>query len=57
MKQIKTYCEGLRPYTDIILFVVALLAANFFWKFTVLGDEGGIQVTWLGLDITAPFNF
>lgn len=57
MKQIKTYHNALRPYTDIILFVVALLAANFFWKFTVLGDEGGVQVTWLGLDITAPFDF
>ena len=57
MKQIKTYHNVLRPYTDIILFVVALLAANFFWKFTVLGDEGGVQVTWLGLDITAPFDF
>lgn len=46
----------LKPYTDIILFVVALLAANYFWKFTVLGDESGIQVTWLGLDITRPFD-
>lgn len=45
------------PYVDILLFVVALLAANFFWKFTVLGDEGGIQVTWFGMDITAPFDF
>lgn len=47
----------LKPYYDIILFVVALLAANFFWKFTVLGDEGGVQVTWLGVDITRPFDF
>ena len=46
----------LKPYTDIILFVVALLAANYFWKFTVLGDESGIQVTWFGLDITRPFD-
>ena len=48
--------EALRPYIDIILFVVALLAANYFWKFTVLGDESGIQVTWFGLDITRPFD-
>ena len=47
----------LKPYTDIILFVVALLVANYFWKFTVLGDEGGIQVTWFGLDITRPFDW
>ena len=46
----------LKPYTDIILFVVAMLAANYFWKFTVLGDESGIQVTWFGLDITRPFD-
>ena len=56
MKQIKTYCEALRPYIDIILFVVALLVANYFWKFTVVGDEGGDQVTWFGIDITRPFN-
>lgn len=48
--------ETLRPYIDIILFVVALLAANYFWKFTVLGDEDGIQVTWFGMDITRPFD-
>lgn len=47
----------LKPYSDIILFVVAMLAANYFWKFTVLGDEGGEQVTWFGLDITAPFDW
>ena len=44
MKPIKTHLEALRPYADIILFVVALLVANYFWKFTVLGDEGGTQV-------------
>ena len=49
--------KALRPYMDILLFVVALVAANFFWKFTVLGDEGGEQVTWFGIDITAPFDF
>lgn len=48
--------ETLRPYIDIILFVVALLAANYFWKFAVLGDEDGIQVTWFGMDITRPFD-
>jgi len=45
------------PYIDILIFVVALLAANWFWKFTVVGDEGGEQVTWFGLDITAPFTW
>ena len=48
--------ETLRPYIDIILFVVALLAANYFWKFTILGDEGSDQVTWFGIDISRPFD-
>ena len=37
--------------------MVMLLVANYFWKFTVRGDECGDQVTWFGLDITAPFEF
>ena len=45
------------PYTDVIIFMVTLLAANYFWKFTVSGDENGDLVTWFGLDITAPFEF
>ena len=45
------------PYTDVIIFMVTLLAANYFWKFAVSGDENGDLVTWFGLDITAPFEF
>ena len=45
------------PYADVIIFMVTLLAANYFWKFTVSGDENGDLVTWFGLDITAPFEF
>ena len=56
-EEIKKHIDNLRPYYDIILFVVALLAANYFWKFTVLGDEGGDQVTWFGMDISRPFDF
>ena len=37
--------------------MVTLLVTNYFWKFTVTGDESGGQVTWFGLDITAPFVF
>jgi len=37
--------------------MVTLLVANYFWKFTVTGDEAGGSVTWFGLDITAPFVF
>ena len=47
----------LRPYRDVIVFVVTLLVANYFWKWTMNGDELGEQVTWFGLDVTAPFEF
>ena len=56
-QRMKDWKKHIAPYMDILLFVVALLVANFFWKYTVLGDEGGIQVTWFGIDITAPFDF
>ena len=39
------------------MFVVTLLVANYFWKWTMNGDEFGEQVTWFGLDVTAPFEF
>lgn len=44
------------PYRDIIIFMITLLIANYFWKFTMCGDEDGEMVTWLGLNITAPFD-
>lgn len=47
----------IRDYKGILLFVVTLLAANLLWKSTIAGDDGGECVTWLGLDITAPFTF
>ena len=47
----------LRPYRDVIVFVVTLLVANYFWKWTMNGDEYGEQVTWFGLDVTALFEF
>ena len=49
--------ERLAPYRDVIIFVITLLAANYFWKFTMVGDENGETVTWFGLDVTAPFEF
>ena len=45
------------PYKDVIIFIVTLLVANYFWKFTMVGDEDGELVTWFGLDVTAPFEF
>lgn len=49
--------EALRPYKDVIIFMITLFAVNYFWKFTVKGDEYGNMVTWFGLDVTAPFEF
>ena len=49
--------ERLSPYKDVIIFMVTLLVANYFWKFTMVGDENGEVVTWFGLDVTAPFVF
>ena len=49
--------ERLAPYKDVIFFVITLLVANYFWKFTMSGDENGETVTWFGLDVTTPFEF
>ncbi|VBB44296.1 Exosortase EpsH-related protein [uncultured Paludibacter sp.] len=49
--------EKLKSYKGTIFFVVALLAAHFFWKFTVIGDENGDQVQFFGLNISQPFIF
>lgn len=49
--------QRFEPYTDVIIFMVTLFVANYFWKFTMQGDENGDMVTWLGLDVTAPFEF
>ena len=52
-----SWLTHLSPYEGILRFVVAMLAANYFWKFTVLGDENGLSpVTWFGLDLTWFFN-
>ena len=45
-----------RPYEDIIIFVLTLFVANYFWKWTMVGDENGDMVMWFGWDITAPFE-
>lgn len=37
--------------------MITLLVANYFWKFTMVGDEDGEVVTWFGMDVTAPFAF
>ena len=45
------------PYTDVLIFMITLFAANYFWKLTVTGDENGDVVTWFGMDVTAPFEW
>ena len=37
--------------------MVTLVVANYAWKWTFTGDEAGDVVTWLGLNVTAPFDF
>ena len=54
---IKKIIEPLKPYADVIIFMVTLLVVNYAWKYTVTGDENGDAVTWFGLDITPPFEF
>ncbi|MCL1868772.1 MAG: exosortase/archaeosortase family protein [Paludibacter sp.] len=44
-------------YSGIIYFVVILAVAHFLWKFFVIGDESDSLVTFLGIDVSAPFRF
>lgn len=48
--------SALRPYKDILLFVVCLLGANCVWKGCIAGDEELNTVTLLGHDITCIFS-
>lgn len=57
MYNVQRIKDSLKPYEDVIIFLVTLLVANYFWKWTMSGDENGDAVTWFGLDITAPFEF
>ena len=53
---LKRLFDALTPYRDVIIFMITLLVANYFWKFTMNGDEDGALVTWFGLNVTAPFE-
>lgn len=48
--------RALRPYRDVLIFVVTLLVANGVWKLMVHGDEHGERVTCCGQDVTAYFD-
>jgi exosortase/archaeosortase family protein len=49
--------NGNKNGLGILYFMVILVVSHFLWKFLVLGDEGGEQVTFLRLDISKPFIF
>jgi len=49
--------KKLTPYSGVIYFAIILLVCHFAWKFLVLGDDSDRQVTFLGNDISAPFQF
>lgn len=53
---LKKYWNRIEPYQDVALFMVCLLAAHFFWKFTINADENGGPVYWFGLNISWPFD-
>ncbi len=54
---IQAFVRAIEPYRDVIRFILCLLAAHFFWKFTVIADEhGGGPIVWMGWDISAPFD-
>jgi exosortase/archaeosortase family protein len=50
--------KKLEPYKGVIWFAIILMAANFFWKYDVMGDESSrfdSIVTFWGINISAPF--
>lgn len=56
-EKLMKYKQHIEPYHDILLFVICLFAANFFWKYTVIGEDAiDAPVSFFGLDITAPFS-
>ena len=50
--------DSIRPdLRDLLIFAVTLVIADYFWKWTVSGDDGTGLVTWFGLNISAPFQW
>lgn len=48
--------ELLKPYRSTLYFLLVLVCAHFFWKLLMKGDDTDTVVTFLGLDLSAPFN-
>ncbi len=57
MSKLQDIKRAIHPYKDVILFMVVLLCANYFWKLTIDGEEDGGLVYWLDWDITTPFDW
>lgn len=55
----KTWNRIPPKFRGIVLFVIVLFASNYFWEFTVRGDEDGgpLFVTFLGMDISGLFRW
>lgn len=44
-------------YSGIIYFAAILIITHFLWKLFITGDESDSLVTFLGINISAPFRF
>lgn len=49
--------EIIQPYTGVIYFTIILLVSHFLWKLLMIGDESDVMVTFLGINLSAPFNW
>lgn len=55
-KRLSDILHALRPYRDVLIFVVTLFVANGMWKLAISGDEHGTAVTCCGRDVSAVFD-
>lgn len=50
------FTKRLHPLRGVIVFVVVMMLANWFWKIFVHDGNYDPDVTFLGIDITLPFR-
>ncbi len=48
--------DKIRPYEGVIYFMVILLAAHFFWKYSFVSNSAETIITFYGLDLSNFFN-
>lgn len=48
--------EALKPYRSTLYFLLVLVSAHFFWKLLMKGDDTDTVITFLGVDLSDPFN-